>query len=280
MFSHLAQIRLYRARGEYSKACAVLDSFMHLADVHRFVPRLKTCVAAVRAHIELIQGNLEAAVQWANTCGLSVNDELSYLREREYLTLARVRIAEARAKPSGPFLDDALALIERLRADAQSKARMQSVLELLVLKALALPAAGALPAALETLTKALSLAQPEGYVRLFLDEGVPMLTLLSQVSKTDPFLHGYVQQLLAHAHVTPSSLDQEPSKKQPLVEPLSERELEELHLMAAGASNEQIAEQLVIALGTAKRHVSNILAKLAVSNRTQAVARARELHLL
>src|SRR5205085_2163417 len=85
-------------------------------------------------------------------------------------------------------------------------ARVHSVLEILVLKALALHAGSALPAALETLTEALRLAQPEGYVRLFLDEGVPMLTLLSQVSKTDPFLHGYVQQLLTHAHVTRSSL--------------------------------------------------------------------------
>ncbi len=281
MFSYLAQIRLYQTRGEYGRACAILDSFMHLADAHHFAPRLKTCVAAVRAHIELTQGNLAAALHWANTCGLSVNDELSYPREREYLTLARVRIAQGRAKSSGPFLDDALALLERLLTDAQPKARMHSVLEILVLKALALHAGGALPAALDTLAEALSLAEPEGYVRLFLDEGVPMLTLLSQVSKTDPLLHGYVQQLLAHAHVAPSSsFDHVPPKKQPLVEPISERELEVLQLMAAGASNEEIAEQLVIAVGTAKRHVSNILAKLAVSNRTQAVARARELALL
>jgi LuxR family transcriptional regulator, maltose regulon positive regulatory protein len=280
MFSYLAQSRLYQARGEYSRACAVLDSFMQQADVHHFAPRLKTCVAAVRAHIELTQGNLTTALHWANTCALSANDELSYPREREYLTLARVRIAQGRAKPSGPFLDDALVLLEWLLADAQPKARLHSVLEILVLKALALHAGSALPTALDTLAQALSLAQPEGYVRLFLDEGAPMLTLLSQVSKTDPFLHGYVQQLLTHAHVTPSSLDHEPSKKQPLVEPLSERELEVLQLMAAGASNEEIAEQLVIAVGTAKRHVSNILAKLAVSNRTQAVAHARDLGLL
>jgi LuxR family maltose regulon positive regulatory protein len=162
---------------------------------------------------------------------------------------------------------------------------MHSRIEILVLKALAQQVGGDLPAALDTLAWALSLAAPQGYVRLFLDEGPVMLTLLSQVGKTDPSLQDDVQQLLAHAHVAPStpsasSMDTEPSKEQPLVEPLSERELEVLHLMAAGASNEEIAEQLVIVVGTAKRHVSNILAKLAATNRTQAVSRAREVGLL
>jgi LuxR family maltose regulon positive regulatory protein len=162
---------------------------------------------------------------------------------------------------------------------------MHSRIEILVLKALAQQASGDLLAALDTLAWAISLAAPQGYVRLFLDEGPPMLTLLSQVGETEPTLQDYVQKLLAHAHVAPgapsaSSLDTERSKKQPLVEPLSERELEVLHLMASGASNEEIADQLVIAMGTAKRHVSNILAKLTVSNRTQAVARAREVGLM
>src|SRR5205823_4576385 len=166
----------------------------------------------MHAEIALAQGNLAAAIHWANSCGLSVNDELSYLREREYLTLARVRIAQGRAHPSEHVLEDALALLERLLTDAQAKARMYSAIEILVLKALALDAHGDPPAALDMLTQALSLAEPEGYVRLFLDEGPPMLTLLSQVGKTDPLLHGYVQQLLAHAHVAPaSSLDHEPS---------------------------------------------------------------------
>lgn len=124
---------------------------------------------------------------------------------------------------------------------------------------------------------------------IFLDEGVPMVTLLSQVEKVDSGLQEYAQALLAHTQYakavppgsTPASFLSNPrSGQQPLVDPLSERELEVLQLMTTGASNEEIAERLVIAVGTAKRHVSNILAKLAVSNRTQAVARARELGLL
>jgi LuxR family maltose regulon positive regulatory protein len=263
-----------------------LDALAQVAEQRHFPAHLMTQVAAARAHLELAQGNVAAAIRWADSSGLSTeDDDLHYPREGEYLTLVLVRIAQGRAHPSGPFLDDALALLERLLADAQSKARVHSVIEILVLKALALHAGGDLPAALDTLAWALSLAAPEGYVRLFLDEGAPILTLLFQVGETDPILQGYVQKLLAHAHVAPgtpsaSSLDTERSKKQPLVEPLSERELEVLHLMASGASNEEIADQLVIAMGTAKRHVSNILAKLTVSNRTQAVARAREVGLM
>ena len=113
----------------------------------------------------------------------------------------------------------------------------------------------------------------------------PMLILLAEIGKADMNLQGYVQTLLPHLQVAPvppplASVNNEHPKQQSLVDPLSERELEVLRLLAAGASNEEIAEQLVIAVGTAKRHVSNILAKLTVSNRTQAVARAREVGLI
>jgi LuxR family maltose regulon positive regulatory protein len=272
--------RLQQARGNSGEALATLDALEQVAEQRKFPPHLRSQLDAERVQLELAQGNLAAAVRWAETCGLSVKDELSFPLEREHLALARVRIAQGHAQPSGPFLDEALALLARLLADAKAKARLHSALEMLVLTALALDARGDLHGSLDTLAEALSLAEPEGYVRLFLDEGAPLLALLSQVSKTHPHLHGYVQQLLAQSPVAPASPDQQPARKQPLVEPLSERELEVLHLMAAGASNEEIAEQLVIATGTVKRHVSNILAKLAVSNRTQAVARARQLDLL
>jgi LuxR family transcriptional regulator, maltose regulon positive regulatory protein len=303
--------RLLQARGEYSQAFALLEQYAYLARQRPFLPYLLAQGAAVQAHIALAQGNLRAAIHWADGCSLSVNEDLSYLYEREYLTLARVRIAQGRANPSGPFVDDALVLLERLLVDAQAKARIHSVIEILVLKALALEVHGDLPAALDTLKHALTLAEAEGYVRIFLDEGAPLVGLLLQVGEADPSLPGYVQTLLAHQKVIcgniplsshdngrsrrqplveplkvassnppVSSLDNDRSRQQPLVEPLSERELEVVQLMGDGASNEEIADHLVIALGTAKRHVSNILAKLAVSNRTQAVARARERGLL
>ncbi len=277
--------RLLQACGEYSQAFAVLEQYAYLARQRPFMPYLLAQGAAVQAHIALAQGNIRSALHWAEGCTRSVNDDPNYLYEREYLTLARIHIAQGRASPGGPFLDNALVLLERLLTDAQAKARMHSVIEILVLKALALDVRDRLSAALDTLKNALVLAQPEGYVRIFLDEGAPMLTLLSQIEETDLGLQGYAQMLLAHTPVAPGnlpapSLDSDRSRNQTLLDPLSERELEVLQLMALGTSNEEIAEHLVIATGTAKRHVSNILAKLAVSNRTQAVARARELGLL
>jgi LuxR family transcriptional regulator, maltose regulon positive regulatory protein len=285
MLSYLALARLHQARGQYSSACATLDAFMHLADARHFVPPMRAHGAAVRAQIELTQGNLAEALRWAEASGLSPDDtDLTYPREREYLTLARICIAQGRTDPAGPFLHDALHLLDHLLQDAEAKARMGSAIEILVLRALALHAGGDLPAALDRLKHALTRAQPERYVRLFLDEGAPMMTLLSQVGAADQGLQGYVQALLAQ-HQAPSqtpasSLDRARSRQHPLVDPLSERELEVLQLLSTGASNDEIAEQLVIAVGTAKRHVSNILAKLAVANRTQAVAQARAFGLL
>jgi LuxR family maltose regulon positive regulatory protein len=277
--------RLLQARGEHSQAFALLEQYADLARERSFLPYVLAHGAAVQAQIALAQGNIRAAIHWADGCSRSVNDVLSYLYEREYLTLARVRIAQGWENPAGPFLDDALVLLERLLADAQSKARMHSAIEILALRTLALYTRGDLPSALDTLRRALVLAEPEGYMRIFLDEGAPMVSLLSEIGKADARLQGYVQRLLAISKVAPaqtslSSPDNERSSNQSLLDPLSERELEVLRLMADGASNEEIAEQLVIAVGTAKRHVSNILAKLAVSNRTQAVARAREIRLI
>ena len=281
--------RLLQARGEYRQVFALLEQYADLARQRPFMPYLFAQGAALQAHVALAQGNIRAASHWADGCSLSINDDLNYLYEREYLTLARVRIAQGREQSSRHLLDEALVLLARLLADAQPKARMHSAIEILVLKALALQARGDLPAALNALTEALTLAQPEGYVRIFLDEGVPMMTLISQVGRVDSGLQEYAQALLAHTQYakavppgsTPASFLSNPrSGQQPLVDPLSERELEVLQLMAAGAPNEEVADRLVIAVGTAKRHVSNILAKLAVSNRTQAVARARELGLL
>jgi LuxR family maltose regulon positive regulatory protein len=298
--------RLHQARGEYSQAFALLEKYADVARQRMFLPYLIAQGAAMQAHVALAQGNIRAAVHWAEGSPRSTNDELAYLYEREYLTLARVRIAQGRANPSGagnsgtsagnsgtsagnsgtsPFLDDALVLLERLLADAQSKARIHSAIEILVLRALALHACRDPSAALDTLREALALAQPEGYMRVFLDEGAPLLTLLSELKEADPALQDYVQTLLAHAPMVPgttpiSSLNDSRPRRQPLVDPLSERELEVLRLVATGISNEKIADQLVIAVGTTKRHVSNILAKLAVANRTQAVSRARELGLL
>jgi LuxR family maltose regulon positive regulatory protein len=248
-----------------------------LAHQRHFSPWLLSHVAAVQAQVELAQGNLAIATRWADASGLSAaDDDLSYLREREYLTLARVRIAQGRDDRAGPFLQDALHLLQRLLQDAETKARMGSALEILVLRALAFHAQGDRTEALSTLERVLLLAEAEGYVRLFVDEGAPMLALL-RLAHARGMTPGYVTMLLmAFGWQEEASVVRSPS----LVEPLTRREREVLQWLAAGASNREIARRLVLSLGTVKKHVSNICSKLNVQSRTQAIARARDLHLL
>ena len=279
MLGYTALARLEQARGDSFEAFATLDDLAHLAEQRHFLPHLLTQVAAVRAQLQLAQGNLAAAIQWANRSGLSTeDDDLCYPREGAYLALARVRIAQARDDPATPFLQDVLRLLDRLLQDAEAKARIASVLEILVLRALTLEAQGNRASALSTLERALVLAEPEGYIRLFVDEGPPMRTLLRQAQARSR-VPGYVATLLSafgeqhtpHAASASSSV---------LVEPLTPREREVLQLLSTGASNGEIARRLVVSVGTVKKHVSNICGKLGVQSRTQAIARARILHLL
>ena len=237
-----------------------------------------------RARLLLAQGQVDQAARWAEERGLGAEDELSYLRERDHLVLARVRLAEHTP-------DRALPLLERLHQLAVAQGRMGSVIEIRALQALARQASGDEPAGLGALAEALTLAPPEGYLRLFVDEGAPMASLLGRLVTTPA-----TTQAMA-AHVPPAFLDRLleafeqagqavlPRSRRGtalpgLVAALSAREVEVLQLLAAGKSNPVIAEELVITLDTVKRHVTHILDKLGAANRTQAVARARELGLL
>ncbi|GHO87162.1 hypothetical protein KSZ_51680 [Dictyobacter formicarum] len=235
---------------------------------------------AVRAQLLLAQGNLEHAIAWANASGLSTEDEISYSRELEYLILARVRIEEGRTDPAGPLLHAVLSLLSRLLKDAEEKARMGSVVEILILRALALHARRDQSGALTTLGRALALAEREHYIRLFIDEGTPLLTLLRQAQERG-IAPDYVAILLSASGATALGLQASPPPRLgELVEPLTQREREVLQLLASGASNGEIAHRLVLSLGTVKKYVSNITGKLGVQTRTQAVIRAQTLRLL
>ena len=179
LLGYNAQARLQQARGNMREAFASLDALDRLVQRRHFAPHWVARGAAMRAQLELAQGNLVGALRWADASGLSTeDDDLRYPCEGQYLALARVRIAEARNDPAGPSLQDVLRLLDRLLLDAEAKTRMNSVLEILVLRALALEAHGDRTSALSTLERALELAEPEGYIRLFVDEGPPMLALL------------------------------------------------------------------------------------------------------
>jgi LuxR family maltose regulon positive regulatory protein len=239
-----------------------------------------------RARLLLANGEVAEAARWADERGLRVKDEPSYSREGEYLVLARVLLA--RQQP-----DQALTLLEWLHAQAAAQGRTGSVIEVRALQALALAARADQAAGLAALAEALALAGPEGYVRVFVDEGTPMARLLGRLAAAQRT--GEVTLLLAGARHYLDRLawafqrggrrPAAPAARgiagvEGLVEPLSGRELEVLGLLAAGRSNQQIADELVVALGTVKKHVGHILDKLGAANRTQAVARARALELL
>ncbi len=180
---YAALARLQQAQGRSDQALATLDAFIQLAQQRHVAPVLLAQGAALRVQLELARGDLPAAQHWAATSGLSANDVLGYLREREYLTLVRVRIAEERVSPTETGLSAVLGLLERLLAEAEASMRMHSVLEILLLLALALEVQGDCTEALAALGRALALAEPEGYLRLFLDEGPPMLALLRQAQQ-------------------------------------------------------------------------------------------------
>ena len=285
---YTALARLHQARGSSREALATVDALGHLAEQRHFAPHLLTQVGAVRAQLELAQGNLATAIHWANTSSLSImDDELQYPHEGEYLVLARVRIAQARNDPANhgnsgtsPFLQDALSLLERLLRDAETKSRLGSVLEILIVRALVLEAQGDRTSALSTLERALLLAEPEGYIRLFVDEGAPMLALLRHTYARN-IVPGYVATLLkTFGEQNISNPPFSSAHANPLSEMLTDRERDVLQLLIEGASNREIAHRLVLSVNTVKRHVYNLCGKLGVQSRTQVIIRARSLDLL
>jgi LuxR family maltose regulon positive regulatory protein len=252
-----------------------------IQEAEQFVPEsllnpLHTPMATHRARLWIVQGNLEVASRWVREVGLSADDELSYPREAEHIALVRVLVAQDEP-------DKALGLLERLLVAAEAGGRTGSVIEILALQALALQAQSASDAATPPLVRALSLAEPEGYVRTFVDEGPPMAALLRRAASGSSL--EYKGRLLAAFRPssrdrTSQALSDSPQAVQLLPEPLSERELEVLQLVAAGKSNREISGQLFVTVDTVKKHLTHVFGKLGASNRTQAVARARELGLI
>jgi LuxR family maltose regulon positive regulatory protein len=177
-----------------------------------------------------------------------------------------------------------MGLLERLMQAAEEGERMGSVIEILVLQALAHQAQGDIPPALKSLERALTLAEPEGFIRIFIDEGPPMARLLYEIlTRAEALSQGiapdYVCRLLAAFPIDePEQTDK--ATETDLVEPLSERELEVLQLIAEGLTNQEVATRLYLSLHTVKAHARNIYAKLGVKNRTQAVARGKALGIL
>ena len=265
----LAQAYLKESEGDLRSALELLD------DAQRFyvrtpIPNLRP-VEAMQARIHIKQNHLNKAQAWAHQSRLSLQDTPIFLHEFGYLTFARIVLAE---NQNDQHFQSMLHMLDVLLQQAESQNRLRSRIDILITQALAFSAKDSAKA-LAALEQALTLAEPEGYLRLFVDEGKPMAELLSKFKSST--LQQYANRILAA--LTPS-IQSSAFIIQPLIEPLSERELEVLRLIAQGLSNQEITQKLVVALSTVKGHNLRIFAKLQAKSRTEAVARARELGLL
>ena len=275
----VAMARIREAQGDLDGALDLLHEAERLY-VSDFFPNVRP-IAALKARMWVAQGRLGEALGWAREQGLSAHDDLGYLREFEHSTLARVLLVRYKSDREEHSIHEAIGLLERLLQAAEEGERTGRVIEILVLQALAHEAQGDSPSALVPLERALTLAEPEGYVRVFVDEGRPMAQLLSEAA-AHGIMPAYTTKLLAvlesEEHKSEEGSHRFPTES--VVEPLSQRELEVLRLIARGLSNREISQRLFLALSTVKGHNRIIFSKLMVQRRTEAVARARELGLL
>ena len=272
----VAMARIRQAEGDLDGALDLLNEAerVYLGD---FFPNVRP-VPALRARIWIAQGSLGEALGWAREQGLSVDDDLSYLREFEHITLARVLMARYQDERAQRSVHEAIRLLDRLLRAAEEGERAGSVIEIGVLRALAYQRHGDIPAALSCLERAVTQAEPEGYVRVFADEGPPMASLL-RVAARQQAGGNYVRRLLAAVTETETETEQNGPVKQALIEPLSERELDVLRLLGTELDGPAIARELMVSLNTVRTHTKHIYAKLAVTNRRAAVRRAAELDL-
>jgi LuxR family maltose regulon positive regulatory protein len=232
-------------------------------------------IASHQARLSVAEGDLTAANRWAREHEPFINRKSGYTRELEYLTLARVHLTQSNPK-------EALQLLTEAGQAAEGAGRTGSLIEILVLQAIALQMQGNVDQALIPLERALALGEPNGYVQTFISEGKPMEELLRQAVSRG-ISPDYATTLLAAFGKSSGKLGGAiilGNVDQSVIESLTERELQVLRLICTGMSNQQIAQQLMVVEGTVKTHISNIFGKLDVHNRTHAIARAKELGIL
>ena len=265
--------RLEYARDHPERAREAMHTAEQLISKHPLTPWRSISLKSTLARLWIAQGDLARASYLVQESGLiddsiSGDGEFSTLQAPLYLILLRLH------QVRGNY-DAALVLAEWLLPKLDKMKRVGWIIEILILQALVFQGKRDVDQVLATLEKACSLAQPQRYTRIFLDEGEPMAKLLYQ-TRSHQIGTGYATELLsAIGHAFGSPLP----PAQLLIEPLTLRELEVLKLIESGCSNQEIAAKFVISLPTVKRHISNIYAKLGVSSRTQAVSRAKELNL-
>jgi LuxR family maltose regulon positive regulatory protein len=262
-YSVLAHV--LQARGHTDEALALIQQGERHVREHSLT-HITQLVTAFRAWIQLKAGDIKGAAQWAQARNLSADDFFTYPHELEHLILAQIYMAQGRYAEAGR-------LLERMLAATEADGRMLTAIRCMTLQAALLQLQGQLDQALAVLARPLDLAEAEGYIRSFLDYGEPIIILLRHAAARR-IAPAYVRKLLLAAGATTPTLASHAERL------LSEREISVLRSIAAGRSNQQIAQEHVIALSTVKTHLNNIYTRLGVHSRTQAIARAKELHLL
>ncbi|ETP69872.1 hypothetical protein G159_04935 [Planococcus glaciei CHR43] len=271
--SCVAMARIKEAQGDLDAALKLYAEAEQLY-VSDFFPNVRP-IAALKTRVWLKQGRLDDAFDWIREEGLSVDNSLSYLREFEHITMIRVLLVRyANGLADHRSFSEAREFLNRLLQAAEEGERMGSVIEILIVKAFADQLESGVSAGLVPLQRALSLAEPEGYVRVFVDEGPPIAALLEAALKKRIASH-YVRRLLTAFGQTKPNVP----VKQNISEQLSERELDVLRLLRTDMSGPDIAQELNVSLNTLRSHTKNIYGKLEVNNRRAAIRRAEELGL-
>jgi len=280
VLAYITLARIHLAQANRSEAIEAVERAIQLVHTRGVFSEARNVVEAAQVKTWLVQGDWASVDRWVATLEKRVGSPDPFPFEDELTHITHARVFLAHNKP-----DEAIRLLSYLEEAAQSGGRLGRLIEIMILKALALQEMGSQAQADMALTKSLTLAEPSGYVRIFLDEGQSMQMLLPQWlahAGTSP-LRDYAIRLLSAFDIERlvaviPQVDASPTID--LVEPLSPRELEVLQLMALGKTNPEIAQRLIVASGTIKAHTASIYRKLEVANRTEAVARARQLGIL
>ena len=274
-WSNLYLLRVLFSSGELSIAEDVIAKMQGLIKERDFPVLVPIQINAWQARIWLQQGKLDAVAQWADELKLDIDGELTFYNDSEFIVFARYLLTQGK-------LDQSIHLLGRLFKLAESGGRTLRSIEIRILEALALQKGDQVEKALSVLEDALRLSEPEGFIRIFVDEGPSMARLLYEALSRE-IAPNYVRQLLAafpDVDTKQTATTEIRSSDDEWIEPLSERELEVLQLIAKGLTNREVGARLYLTQNTVKAHARTIYSKLGVNNRTQAVNRARTLGLI
>ena len=278
--SYITLARIHLAQSNRNDAIELMEKAIRLTQTSGIFPESHHAAELAQVKLWLAQGDINAASRWSASLEQRIDVDNLFKFENEVTHIAKARVWMAQNK-----LEETIGLLTRLEEIAYSTGRIGRVIEILLLQALTRQELGNAEQAIQALTTCLTLAQPERYVRIFLDEGKPLRSLLARLLRLGAAqpVRDYVIYLLSQFEAEPPGIAAAQGKKSPvgdLVEPLTPRELEVLHLIALGRSNQEIARQLIVAPGTIKAHTASIYRKLEVANRTEAVSRGRGLGIL